>query len=31
MMMKKTKIKRLTLNKGKGMADTINGFLGRKP
>jgi len=27
--MKKTKMNRLTLNKGKGMAETMKGFLGR--
>jgi hypothetical protein len=28
-MMKKAKMNKFTLNKGKGMAETIKGFLGR--
>jgi hypothetical protein len=28
--MKRTKIKRLTLNKGNGMSEMMKGFLGRK-
>jgi hypothetical protein len=30
MMTKTTKMKRLTLNKGRGIEETIKGFLGRK-
>jgi hypothetical protein len=31
MTMKMTKMKRLTLNKGNGMSDLMNGLRGRKP